>query len=62
MAPAPGISLRSVCKGSISRAGAEVRALKDMTLDCPPGSFTARSGRRAATGSTAPCASRLALN
>ncbi|MFO1140587.1 MAG: ABC transporter ATP-binding protein [Paracoccus sp. (in: a-proteobacteria)] len=52
MAPAPGISLRSVCKVYRGR-GAEVEALRDMTLDCPPGSFTALIGPSGCGKSTA---------
>lgn len=39
----PGISLRAVCKTYRGR-GSEVEALRDMSLDCPSGSFTALIG------------------
>ena len=52
MEQAPGISLRSVCKIYRGR-GAEVEALRDMTLDCPPGSFTALIGPSGCGKSTA---------
>lgn len=48
----PGISLRSVCKTYRGR-GTEVEALRDMSLDCPPGSFTALIGPSGCGKSTA---------
>lgn len=52
MTQEPGISLRSVCKTYRGR-GAEVEALRDMSLDCPPGSFTALIGPSGCGKSTA---------
>jgi NitT/TauT family transport system ATP-binding protein len=52
MTEVPGISLRGVCKTYRGR-GAEVVALKDMNLDCPPGSFTALIGPSGCGKSTA---------
>jgi len=48
----PGISLRGVCKTYRGR-GSDVVALKDMNLDCPPGSFTALIGPSGCGKSTA---------
>jgi len=47
-----GISLRSVCKTYLGR-GKTVEALKDMNLECPPGSFTALIGPSGCGKSTA---------
>lgn len=47
-----GISLRSVCKTYVGR-GKTVEALKDMNLECPPGSFTALIGPSGCGKSTA---------
>lgn len=47
-----GIKLRSVCKTYRGR-GVEVEALKDMNLDCTPGSFTALIGPSGCGKSTA---------
>ena len=52
MAAIPGILLRNVCKTYRSR-GSEVVALEGMTLDCPPGSFTALIGPSGCGKSTA---------
>ena len=52
MAAPPGISLRDVCKTYRGR-GAEVVALRGLTLDCPPGSFTALIGPSGCGKSTA---------
>ncbi|HPE26852.1 ABC transporter ATP-binding protein [Albidovulum sp.] len=47
-----GIHLRSVCKTYRGR-GADVEALRDMSLDCAPGSFTALIGPSGCGKSTA---------
>lgn len=47
-----GIELRSVCKTYRGR-GVDVEALKDMNLDCAPGSFTALIGPSGCGKSTA---------
>ncbi|MCV2866323.1 ABC transporter ATP-binding protein [Albidovulum sediminicola] len=47
-----GIHLRSVCKTYRGR-GADVEALRDMNLDCAPGSFTALIGPSGCGKSTA---------
>lgn len=52
MSEIPGISLSGICKTYRGR-GAEVVALKDMNLDCPPGSFTALIGPSGCGKSTA---------
>ena len=52
MSPTPGISLSGVCKTYRGR-GADVVALQDMNLDCPPGSFTALIGPSGCGKSTA---------
>ncbi len=52
MGRAPGISLSGVSKTYRGR-GKEVQALKDMTLDCPPGSFSALIGPSGCGKSTA---------
>lgn len=52
MPSVPGISLKGVCKTYRGR-GADVVALQDMNLDCPPGSFTALIGPSGCGKSTA---------
>ena len=44
MADAAGISLNRVSKTFEARSGAKVEALRDVSLDCAPGSFTALIG------------------
>lgn len=52
MQQGPGISLRNVCKTYRGRS-ADVEALRDMSLDCPQGSFTALIGPSGCGKSTA---------
>lgn len=52
MPDVPGISLKGVSKTYRGR-GADVVALQDMNLDCPPGSFTALIGPSGCGKSTA---------